>query len=252
MPFQQKSITHEHAMQQAETGGAWLQPAPALRPFDPVISDPGLEDHVKPPRPTSTRRMVWIASVILAALCFVILSDLLMSLAAAAITSSKWRPNEGLINARRPSTTPGRPKLLLGVDVDYPPYAYIRQAPFDAAEALDEVVGVGVDMIRGMAKHCNFDVDVIQVHWNDCWGDGEIGAGLREGWYHGCMTSRGVFSRPCPRTRDALSRCASASFQAATDRHVHSCAAGTRTPPPCAIAISILPTRGPSGTSRPA
>lgn len=43
-------------------------------------------------------------------------------------------------------------------------------------------------MIKGMAKHCNFDVYVMRAHWSDCWGAGEIGQGLLQGWYHGCMT----------------------------------------------------------------
>jgi len=43
-------------------------------------------------------------------------------------------------------------------------------------------------MIKAMGKHCGFDVEVIQAHWSDCWGSNEIGRGLLEGWYHGCMT----------------------------------------------------------------
>merc|ERR1712203_514536 len=44
-----------------------------------------------------------------------------------------------------------------------------------------------------MAAHCKFDVTVVQAHWSSCWaksddGHGEIGPGLLEGWYNGCMT----------------------------------------------------------------
>lgn len=88
------------------------------------------------------------------------------------------------------SVLPGmsRPKLIMGMDVDYPPYAYLKQAPYDRKTDLDEVIGVGADMINGMAAHCGFDVTIMQAHWSDCWGGGEIGSGLLQGWYHGCMT----------------------------------------------------------------
>merc|ERR1719369_2288311 len=39
-----------------------------------------------------------------------------------------------------------------------------------------------------MGEHCGFDVEIIQAHWRDCWNQNEIGQGLLEGWYHGCMT----------------------------------------------------------------
>lgn len=83
-----------------------------------------------------------------------------------------------------------RPKLIMGMDIDYPPYAYLRQAPYNSAEGEtpDEVAGVGADMIKAMAAFCDFDVEVVQAHWSDCWNNGEIGQGLLQGWYHGCMT----------------------------------------------------------------
>lgn len=100
--------------------------------------------------------------------------------------NKNWTPLEGQI----PAVMPGmeRPKLIMGVDVDYPPYALLKQPPFDKRTDLDNVVGVGADMITAMGKHCGFDVAIMQVKWADCWGKNEIGPGLREGWYHGCMT----------------------------------------------------------------
>lgn len=47
-------------------------------------------------------------------------------------------------------------------------------------------------MIKAMGDYCGFDVTVIQANWEDCWGNNEIGAGLREGWYHACM----LYSHP--------------------------------------------------------
>jgi len=106
--------------------------------------------------------------------------------ASTRTTDGNWKPMEGPMLSVMPGT--GKAKLILGMDVDYPPYAYLKQAPYDRRTDLDDVIGVGADMIKGMAAHCDFDVSIMQVHWNDCWGAGEIGAGLREGWYHGCMT----------------------------------------------------------------
>jgi len=80
-----------------------------------------------------------------------------------------------------------RPHFIIATDIDSPPYAFLENPPFDSPGDLDQPVGVGPDMIKAMGKYCGFDVTVTQAHWNDCWGEGEIGQGLREGWYHGCM-----------------------------------------------------------------
>lgn len=100
--------------------------------------------------------------------------------------SSGFVPKEGLMPAVMPGLA--RPKLIMAVDVDYPPYAYIQDAPYGSSSDLDDVQGVGVEIIKGMANHCNFDVSVMRAHWSDCWTNGEIGQGLLQGWYHGCMT----------------------------------------------------------------
>jgi len=78
--------------------------------------------------------------------------------------------------------------LIMAVDIDYPPYAYLKQPPYTSKYDLDSPIGVGVDMVRAMADHCGFRVEIIQAHWSDCWNGNEIGQGLLEGWYHGCMT----------------------------------------------------------------
>ena len=96
-------------------------------------------------------------------------------------------PTVGPISSVKPSNK-SRPHVIMAMDIDYPPYAYTRKPPYENRQALDEVVGVGADMIKALGEHCDFDVTITQAHWNDCWGAAEIGAGLREGWYHGCMT----------------------------------------------------------------
>ena len=100
----------------------------------------------------------------------------------------------GPISSVKPNTD-GRPRLIMAVDINYPPYAYTRTPPYPdefngtrANYPLDEVVGVGVDMIKALGKHCGFDVTITQAKWSECWDTFHIGEGLREGWYHGCMT----------------------------------------------------------------
>merc|ERR1711871_1371855 len=95
-------------------------------------------------------------------------------------------PMEGPMNSAMPGLA--RPKFIMGMDKDYPPYAYLNKEPYGSSTDLDEVIGVGADMIKAMGKHCGFDVVVLEVKWGDCWGAGEIGKGLLQGCYHGCMT----------------------------------------------------------------
>jgi len=109
------------------------------------------------------------------------------SKAVQGAAGSCWTPAEAPLVGVMPSTN-GRPKYIMAMDVDYPPYAYTRTAPFNSKTDLDEVVGVGADMIKAMGAFCGFDVEVVQAHWSDCWNNGEIGQGLLQGWYHGCMT----------------------------------------------------------------
>ena len=35
---------------------------------------------------------------------------------------------------------------------------------------------------------CDINVTVVESRWKNCWDAGEIGAGLLNGWFHGCMT----------------------------------------------------------------
>jgi len=97
-----------------------------------------------------------------------------------------WKPMEGPMNSVFPGMD--KPKIIVGMDVDYPPYAYLKKEPYSSSTDLDHVVGVGADMMNGMAKHCKFDAHIVQAHWKNCWGSNEIGPGLLQGWYHGCMT----------------------------------------------------------------
>jgi hypothetical protein len=90
----------------------------------------------------------------------------------------------------------GKTKLIMAVDTDYPPYAYVTGLEWGSGETTGQVAGIGVEMINAMAKACDFEVETVAASWSDCWTntspsgpkDGTIGQGLLEGWYHGCMT----------------------------------------------------------------
>jgi len=49
-----------------------------------------------------------------------------------------------------------RPKLIMAQDIDWPPYAYLAKPP----EGDFTVAGFGHDIVKGMGKHCNMEVDV--------------------------------------------------------------------------------------------
>ena len=123
-----------------------------------------------------------------------------------------WEPMEPI----NPGMTPGtdRPRIILGIDVDYPPYGTLgcargarrRRAassvgaranlnmlsphcryPPDYSDVV--VAGFGPDIAKALEDVCDIDVTVIQAWWNDCWDyDGLIGDSLKTGDYHGCMT----------------------------------------------------------------
>ncbi|KAH8057110.1 FK506 binding protein [Aureococcus anophagefferens] len=76
-------------------------------------------------------------------------------------------PQEPIIPGMMPGTT--HPRILLGIDVDYPPYAtLVYPASFEGV--------------------CDIEVTTIQAGWAECWTDGHIGDSLLAGYYHGCQT----------------------------------------------------------------
>lgn len=85
-----------------------------------------------------------------------------------------------------PGVMPGasKPKIILAADIDWPPYAYLGTPP----ESDYDTAGIGHDIAKGLATVCDMDVTVVQTGWGDCWSDGAIGTGLKDGHYHGCMT----------------------------------------------------------------
>lgn len=76
------------------------------------------------------------------------------------------------------------PKIILGQDIDWPPYAYMGTPP----ESDFEVEGIGKDIAMGLETVCNISMTVVEMRWSECWGDGMIGNGLKAGVAHGCMT----------------------------------------------------------------
>ena len=102
---------------------------------------------------------------------------------AVAIDGDMYSPMEPAIPGMMPGTT--HPRILLGIDTDYPPYATLVYPP----EANDTVVGgFGPDIAKALMDVCDIEVTTIEAKWAECWGDAIIGDSLRAGYYHGCET----------------------------------------------------------------
>ena len=48
--------------------------------------------------------------------------------------------------------------------------------------------GMVIDVIDGMSQLCELDIIPVQTNWENCWADNEIGQGLLNGHFHGCMS----------------------------------------------------------------
>jgi hypothetical protein len=93
-------------------------------------------------------------------------------------------PQEPIIPGMMPGTT--HPRILLGIDVDYPPYATLV---YPGEYANDTIVGgFGPDIAKALEGVCDIEVTTIQAGWAECWTDGHIGDSLLAGYYHGCQT----------------------------------------------------------------
>jgi len=87
-----------------------------------------------------------------------------------------------------------RPKIILGQDIDWPPYAFLSVPP----NGDFMLGGFGNDIAHGLSSVCDIDIVTRQVSWNDCWGSNVIGPSLDNGIFHGCMTythTQGVRNR---------------------------------------------------------
>ena len=74
--------------------------------------------------------------------------------------------------------------VTLGMDVDYPPYAF--QTPDG------ELAGFGKDVSEGMSALCpDLEIVVVQEMWANCWtseGGGALGPSVTDGTLDGCLT----------------------------------------------------------------
>jgi hypothetical protein len=77
-----------------------------------------------------------------------------------------------------PGVMPGltHPKIILGVDIDYPPYGTLSFPP-DTEDI--EVAGFGPDIAAGMKEVCNIEVHTTQIGWSECWDSNKIGESLK-------------------------------------------------------------------------
>jgi len=81
-----------------------------------------------------------------------------------------------------------------GQDINYPPYAYKNTTT-------GKLAGFGYDIAMGMNDLCNdIEIEVVQVKWADCWGEGKIGPKLDSGDVDACMTythTKGIRQEYC-------------------------------------------------------
>jgi len=91
----------------------------------------------------------------------------------------------GTLEAPLSGVMPGatKPHIILAQDINYPPYAYLGDATSDF-----DVDGFGHDIALELPSVCDIDVTVVETRWANCWNEGEIGTGLLNGAWHGCMT----------------------------------------------------------------
>ncbi|CAK8985284.1 Hypothetical protein (Fragment) [Durusdinium trenchii] len=101
-------------------------------------------------------------------------------------TESPEEECKGPLEPMLPGIMPGseRPKIILGQDIDWPPYAYLGVPP----ESDFDVAGIGHDIAHGLKEVCDIDVVTPEIRWGDCWDNGAIDHGLAAGKVHGCMT----------------------------------------------------------------
>lgn len=92
-----------------------------------------------------------------------------------------------------------KPKVILAMDVDYPPYTSI-------GEDLS-LSGFSPDFAKGLEEICAIDIEVVQASWAECWGSDKIGPGLLNANYHGCAAythTKGVRNRYLEFTKPIL------------------------------------------------
>ena len=71
-----------------------------------------------------------------------------------------------------------RPKFVFAQDIDWPPYAYLGSPP----ESDYGVAGIGHDVVKAMGEMCEWDVEVVQADWSECWVDDRVQSGLKVRW----------------------------------------------------------------------
>ena len=87
-----------------------------------------------------------------------------------------------------PGLMPGRdrPRIVLGQDITFPPYAFLS-SPKDGAEA--ELSGFAHDCAMGLQEVCDIEVTMVQTTWDQCWtSSNQAGLGLLQGHFHGCAS----------------------------------------------------------------
>ena len=81
-----------------------------------------------------------------------------------------------------------KPRIVLAQDIDYPPYAYLN-------EDTHELSGFAIELAKGIQTMAPEEIQFVftETNWGNCWSTGEMGQGLANGWYHGCMGYTSTF-----------------------------------------------------------
>jgi len=110
----------------------------------------------------------------------------------------------GVLEPPLPGVKPGqkKAKIVLAVDVDWPPYAFFKEGTAGETGGLS---GFGKDVAEGVGAVCDYEVTMVQTNWANCWDANGykkdspgIGKGLLDGYFHGCSTythAQGVRNR---------------------------------------------------------
>ena len=76
-----------------------------------------------------------------------------------------------------------KPRIVLAQDIHYPPYATLNEEDLTLS-------GFAIELAKGIEAMAPDEIEFVfsETKWSNCWNSGQIGQGLANGWYHGCMS----------------------------------------------------------------
>ena len=97
-----------------------------------------------------------------------------------------------------------KPRIVLAQDIHYPPYATLDEEDLTLS-------GFAIELAQGIERMAPDEIEFVfsETKWANCWNSGQIGQGLANGWFHGCMSyteNRGQRQRSMDFTHGILDR----------------------------------------------